>query len=70
MLITDTLSYADLFNLLEAPQQQLSRSINPTIYSTSEWIRKIDEKHHFITNVMNQDKIFLIGTEDELRQLR
>ncbi len=68
MLIGDNLTYADLFKLLEDAQTQLSRSIHPTIYSLSDWKRKIN--NHFLSQVIAQPKIFLIGTENELAQFK
>ena len=70
MLITDTLSYAELFPLLEQSQAELGREINPTFYSQKEWVRKRKSKNNFIIQVIKQPKIFLIGTEDELKELR
>lgn len=69
MLISDNLTYADLFKLLEEAQTHLGRSIHPTFYSLSEWKRKKESNNHFLSQVMAQPKIFLIGTEDELVQL-
>jgi predicted nucleotidyltransferase len=69
MLVSDNLTYADLFKLFEEAQAQLGRSIHPTFYSLSEWKRKREAKNHFLNQVMAQPKIFLIGTEDELVQL-
>jgi predicted nucleotidyltransferase len=70
MLICENLTYADLFKLLEETQVQLGRSIHPTFYSLTEWKRKRETNNHFLNQVMTQPKIFLIGTEDELAQLR
>lgn len=70
MLISDNLSYADIFPLLEPYQKQLGREINPTFYSQKEWSAKRKKKNNFINKVIQQPKIFLIGTEDDLNQLR
>jgi hypothetical protein len=70
MLISDDLTYADLFSLLVKAEEQLNRKINPTFYSKSEWARKQREANPFVTQVMQQPKIFLIGTEDELNEFR
>lgn len=70
MLVSDNLTYADLFKLLEEAHEKLGRSINPTFYSLSEWKRKRDSNNHFIHQVIAQPKIFLIGTEDELVKLK
>ena len=66
MLITDKLTYTDIYPLLENAGGQLKRTINPTIYSSTEWTRKIKEKNNFLTRVLEQPKIFLIGNEHEL----
>jgi predicted nucleotidyltransferase len=70
MIISDKLTYAELFPLLEKAEAQLGRVINPTFYSQSEWTRKYRQRNHFITELTKQPKIFLIGTEDELAKLR
>jgi predicted nucleotidyltransferase len=70
MLISDSLSYAEIFSLLESCQVQLKRDINPTFYSAKEWSEKRNKKNNFITQVLKQPKIFLIGTEDDLKQTR
>ncbi len=66
MLITDKLAYTDIYPLLESVGIQLRRAINPTIYSSTEWTRKIKEANNFLTRVLEQPKIFLIGNEHEL----
>lgn len=69
MVISDNLTYADLFILLAAPQQQIGRTINPTFYSTLDWNRKKSAKNNFVIQVIQQHKIFIIGCEDELNKL-
>ncbi len=69
MIISNSLSYAELFPLLEQPQVLLGRMINPTFYSKKEWNDKKKNENNFITQVTKQPKIFLIGIEDEFKQL-
>lgn len=69
MLVCDNLTYADLFRLLEETQVKLGRPIHPTFYSPAEWTRKYKAHNNFLTQLVKQPKIFLIGTEDELTQL-
>lgn len=69
MIISDTLSYAEIFQLLEKPQKKLGRQINPTFYSQDEWIKKHKNKNHFVMQVIKKPKIFLIGKQDELKRL-
>lgn len=70
MLISDQLTYAEVFQLLEKAEKQLGRKINPTFYAHTEWQRKYAEKNNFIVQILKQPKIFLIGTEDELNKLK
>lgn len=66
MLLSESLTYADLYPLLEKTETQFGRSINPTIYTPLEWTRKLKEGNNFIRKILEQPKIFLIGTEDDL----
>lgn len=68
LLISNDLSYADLFKLIEKAEMQLGRTVNPTFYSPMEWKRKQKEGNNFLNQVINAPKIFLIGNEDELNQ--
>jgi predicted nucleotidyltransferase len=61
MLISPTLSYADVFGALESASQQLKRNINPTLYTPDEFAQRLDQDQAFITRVMQQPKIWLIG---------
>ena len=61
MLISATLSYADVFGALESASQQLKRNINPTLYTPDEFAQRLDQDQAFITRVMQQPKIWLIG---------
>ncbi len=68
MLLSDTLTYAELFPLLQKVEAQLNRTVNPTFYSSSEWVRKQKNGNNFLVQISKQPKIFLIGTEDEFFQ--
>lgn len=70
MLIGDKLTYADVFHLLLNAEEQVGRKINPTIYTPTEWTRKLNADNHFLLQVIQQSKIFIIGTEDELRTIK
>lgn len=70
MIIGNNINYSEIFQLLAAAEEQLNRKINPTFYSLSEWQKKSDEGNHFVSQVKNQKKIFIIGTEDKLNELR
>jgi len=70
MIISKSLSYAEIFKLLEPAETQLGRKINPTFYTPTDWARKKSADNHFIAQLITQPKIFLLGTEDELNTIR
>ena len=49
--------------------QQLGREINPKVFSVSEWKTRLTKKDAFITQVLADPKIFLIGDERDLAEL-
>jgi predicted nucleotidyltransferase len=69
LLIVGDISFSDLVLDLQAPQNALGREINPTVYSIAEFQARLREKHHFVTSVIDEKKIFIFGDEDELRRL-
>ena len=67
MLISDTLTYGDVYAALEEVSDQLGRSISPTILSTKELSKRLTNDSAFVSRVLSQSKIWLIGGEDDLR---
>lgn len=66
MLISDKLTYADVFGMLETAGARLGRTVNPTIYTRKELARRRVEDNAFVTRVLEQPKLWLIGGEDDL----
>jgi predicted nucleotidyltransferase len=66
MVISESLTHADMFSALEGAAAQLGRTINPTVYSRKEFSRRISENNSFVKRVLSQPKIWLIGAEDDL----
>jgi hypothetical protein len=40
--------------------------MNPKVFSASEWKTNLGEKNAFVTEIMSNPKIFLIGEELDL----
>lgn len=66
MLVSDTLTYADVFAALETAGARLGRPVNPVILTRAELTRRIAEDSAFVTRVLAQPKIWLFGGEDDL----
>lgn len=66
MVVSGSLTYADLFAALEAASGRLGRKVNPTVYSPQELTRRMKQGNAFIARVLAQPKIWLIGGERDL----
>lgn len=66
MVISEDLSYADLFKAMERAGARLGRTVNPTIYAPREFAKRRKQKNAFVTRILAQPKIWLIGGEDRL----
>jgi predicted nucleotidyltransferase len=66
MVVSDRLTYGELFASLEEASARLRRKVAPTIYSAKELSRRVKEDNAFVTRVLSQPKIWLIGHEREL----
>lgn len=66
MILSDTLSYADLFGALEAATSRLGRTVNPTVYSRKDLNKRIRDDNAFVKRVISQPKVWVIGGEDDL----
>lgn len=64
MVISDSLSYGDTFAALEAAGARLGRPVNPTILSRRDLAKRVAEDSTFVTRVLSQPKIWLIGGTD------
>lgn len=61
LVVAEDLAYADLFERLAPAEATLGRKVNPTLYTPAEVARRQREDNHFITRVLEQPKIFLVG---------
>lgn len=69
MIVSDTISYSNLFEFLHKTEEDLGRTINPTCYTLKEWIKKRRSQNHFLNQVLSQPKIYIIGDDEELNKL-
>lgn len=69
LIIVGKVTFGDAVSSLSQAEEILKREINPVVYSVAEFKKRVAEKHFFITDVLEGDKIFIIGDEDELGRL-
>ena len=66
MLVSDALTYADAMAALHPLMERLGREINPTLYTRAELRKRIAEGNSFVTRVLAQPRLWLIGSDDAL----
>jgi predicted nucleotidyltransferase len=68
MVVSDDIGFSDIFSVLTEAEKQLGRTVNPTIYTRLEWSRRLAEGNDFINRVLQQPKIFVMGTDSDISQ--
>ncbi len=63
MVISETIAYADLFTALEPATSRLQRTVNPTLYSRIELDKRVSDGNAFVTRVLAQPKLWVIGED-------
>jgi hypothetical protein len=66
MVVSNDLSYADLFAALEGAAMKLGRTVNPTVYSRKELDKRMRSDNAFVKRVWSQPRLQVIGEAHEL----
>lgn len=69
LFVVGNMRLDELVSTLSDVEQAIGREINPTLFSSTEFKEKWSQKNHFIRSVVNTEKEFVIGSEDEFRRL-
>ncbi|MBM3739610.1 MAG: ArsR family transcriptional regulator [Acidobacteria bacterium] len=67
LMIVGDVQLVEVVTAIAEAQRELGREVNPSIYPHDEFCRKLAAGHHFITQVIESPKLFLIGDEQQLR---
>ena len=68
MIVSDSLTYSGLFECVTGAEATLARKVNPTLYTEAEFRGRLAEDSTFITRVLAQPIIPLIGDAHEYTQ--
>lgn len=69
LMITGNLSVRKVSGVLMQAGSELGREVNFSIFSLNEFIERIKNKDHFITSLLRDPKIFIIGDVNEFERL-
>jgi predicted nucleotidyltransferase len=69
MVIGHDTGYSEIYGALQKAEKILMRPINPTVTTIEEWRKKFSERSSFVRKVVAQPKLFIFGTDNELKRI-
>ena len=69
LMVIGELGLRELSRRLGRASEDLGREVNPHVFGPKEFVRRRKAEEHFLSNVMASPKIFIVGTEDDLRTM-
>ena len=69
LMVIGSIGLRKLTALLSDASTQIDREINPYVLNPSEFIKRKENRDHFITRVLETPRIFIIGSENELNAM-
>ncbi len=66
LMVIGDIGLRKLSSLLSGIPEKTGREVNPYILSRAEFHRRLQNKEHFLTSVLQSPKIFIIGNEHDL----
>jgi predicted nucleotidyltransferase len=67
LMVIGEISFAEVVEAIRDAESHTGRAINATVYPPGEFQAKLTGGHHFLNSVMKREKLFVAGSEDELR---
>src|SRR3989338_9117813 len=69
IMVVGTATFEEVVGALHAAQEDIRREINPNVYNQAEFRKKTREKGSFLARVLKEPKLYIQGTEHDLRKL-
>ncbi len=69
LMVVGSVSFEEIVAAVYPCQSVLGREINPSVYAPDDFAQKMKEKDAFITQVMEQPKMMIVGAEDGIDRL-
>jgi predicted nucleotidyltransferase len=67
MIIGQDIAYSEIYAALQKAEKTLLRPVNPNLMTLREWQEKNAAQNSFVRNVIRQPKLFVFGTQNELK---
>ena len=65
-VVTQHLTYGELFSALEPATSRLGRVVNPTVHSRNEFEKRVREGNAFVKRVIARPRLWIIGEDSDL----
>ena len=69
LLVVGDITFGEVVDLILTAEGALNRELNPVVYTLAEFNKRLSENHYFIRDILSEDKIFVVGDENELKSL-
>lgn len=69
LMVIGALGLRKLTGLLMGVSNQIGREVNPHVLTENEFIKRKKSKDHFISQVLESPKIFIIGNQNDLDEM-
>ena len=69
LMLIGGVTFAESSIAISKAEILLGRTINPTIFPTEEFRRKLNENNHFLNSIIKTPLIFLLGEPNDIRKL-
>lgn len=69
IMLVGEVSSREVASTLASMKRTLNREINPAVYRPTELHRRFMERQPFVTNVLKEPKIFVLGNERDLEAI-
>jgi predicted nucleotidyltransferase len=69
LMVVGDIGLRKLTGLLMDVSGKIGREINPHVFSEKEFVKRKKDQNHFLNQVLEAPKIFIIGTEHELAEM-
>jgi predicted nucleotidyltransferase len=67
MVLSDIVTYAEVYEALQEAEAVLGRTVNPTVMTPAQWRAKRARADSFVARIAAQRRVFLVGSDDDLR---
>lgn len=67
MIVGDALDYSGIYSATDEAGRVLRRKINPLLLSSDDWRQKVEAEGSFVKKVSDLPRIFIVGSETELK---